>query len=208
MPKFLPFWYHNPLEWSGTLMTLKNWSRHGFASVFVECLHNSRGSDLNKKIVVVAKCPGVKAYTCQWLGWYVANRLKHWPLYVLGSSCLKQKTGKCIGPCYWYERKSTRLMDVCVPCCSELMAEVTLLVLSLLNGGLLSGAASTSVEGSSVSSITEVDINSNVILQNSPIIKLRQGQDQEECWWVSSWGNDVVISEKNNIPKKLSIFTL
>ena len=72
-------------------------------------------------------------------------------------------------------------MDVYVPCCSELMAEVTLLVLSVLTGGLLSGAASTAAEGSSVSSITEVDININVILRKSPIIKLRQGQDQGEC---------------------------
>ena len=72
-------------------------------------------------------------------------------------------------------------MDVCAPCCSELMTEVKLLVLSVLTGGLLSGAASTAAEGSSVSSITEVDINSKVILRKSPIIKLRQGQDQEEC---------------------------
>ena len=76
---------------------------------------------------------------------------------------------------------STRLMDAYVPCCSELMAEVTLLVLSVLTGGLLSGAASTAAEGSSVSSTTEVDININVILRKSPTIKLRQGQDQEEC---------------------------
>ena len=72
-------------------------------------------------------------------------------------------------------------MDVCAPGCSELMAEVTLLVLSVFTGGLLSGAASTAAEGSSVSAITEIDINSKVILRNSPIIKLRQGQDQEEC---------------------------
>ena len=73
-------------------------------------------------------------------------------------------------------------MDVRVPCCSELMAEVTLLVLSVLTAGLLSGAASTAAKCSSaVSSVMEVDININVILRKSPIIKLRQGQDQEEC---------------------------
>ena len=72
-------------------------------------------------------------------------------------------------------------MNVYIPCCSELMAEGALLVFSVLSGGSLSGVASTAAEGSSVSAIAEVDINSKVILRNSPIIKLRQGQDQEEC---------------------------